>query len=48
MNQVKSGLLRRALIFVLNIGAEPDDSDYVRLIKRIYYASAVSRMSSRL
>ncbi len=41
MNQEKPGLIRRSLTFVLNIGAEPDDSEYVRLIKKIYYASAV-------
>ena len=41
MNQEKPGLLRRILTFVLNIGADPEDSEYVRLIKRIYYASAV-------
>lgn len=41
MNQEKSGLLRRALSFVLGIGADPGDSEYVRLIKRIYYVAAV-------
>lgn len=41
MNQEKPGFLRRALSFILAIGADPEDSEYVRLIKRIYYASAV-------
>jgi hypothetical protein len=42
MSQEKPGFLRRILTFVLNIGADPEDSEYVRLLKRIYYASAVS------
>ena len=32
------GLGKRALLFILNIGADPHDSEYIRLIKRIYYA----------
>jgi len=41
MNQLRTGLFQRILSFVLSIGADPEDSDYVRLIKRIYYVSAV-------
>jgi hypothetical protein len=37
MNQQRNGLFPRILSFVLNIGADPEDSDYVRLIKRIYW-----------
>jgi len=41
MNQNRPALLRKILNFVLDIGADPADSEYTRLIKRIYYVSAV-------
>ncbi len=41
MSQKRKGLFQRLLSFVLNIGSDPQDSDYVRLVKRIYYVSAV-------
>ena len=31
---------KRALSFILNIGADPQDSEYIRLIKRIYYVGS--------
>jgi serine phosphatase RsbU (regulator of sigma subunit) len=47
MSQKKKGILSRILTFVLNIGADPRDSDYVRLIKRIWYsATAISLPTS--
>jgi serine phosphatase RsbU (regulator of sigma subunit) len=43
MNDQKKTFLKRAVDFILNIGADPRDSDYIRLIKRIWYgASTVS------
>jgi len=35
----KRHLQKKALGFIFNIGADPRDSDYIRLIKRIWYAS---------
>jgi hypothetical protein len=47
MSQKKKGILSRILTFVLNTGADPRDSDYVRLIKRIWYsATAISLPTS--
>lgn len=38
-----SGFIKRGGRFILNIGADPRDSDYTRLVKRIWYtASTVS------
>ncbi len=43
MGQPRTGFFKKFLTFVLNIGADPWDSEYTRLIKRIWYAaSAVS------
>ena len=36
----KMSLPGRVLSFVLNIGADPGDTAYIRLIKRIWYASS--------
>jgi serine phosphatase RsbU (regulator of sigma subunit) len=41
MNQDKPGFFHKILTFVLTIGSDPADSEYVRLIKKIYYVSAV-------
>jgi serine phosphatase RsbU (regulator of sigma subunit) len=40
IQQIK-GLFKRGLTFLLNIGADPRDSEYIRLIKRIWYVSSV-------
>jgi sigma-B regulation protein RsbU (phosphoserine phosphatase) len=39
--QQMNSLFKNAGSFILNIGADPRDSEYVRLIKRIYYGTAV-------
>jgi hypothetical protein len=49
MTGQKKSLLKRAIDFILNIGANPRDSDDVRSIKRIWYvASGVSLPASLL
>jgi len=40
IQQVKA-LFKKGVTFLLNIGADPRDSDYVRLIKRIWYVCSV-------
>jgi serine phosphatase RsbU (regulator of sigma subunit) len=40
IRQIK-GLFKKAVAFILNIGVEPQDSDYIRLIKRIWYVSSI-------
>lgn len=39
MSQHEQSLLKRFLSFILNVGADPRDSEYTRLIKRIWYAA---------
>jgi serine phosphatase RsbU (regulator of sigma subunit) len=39
MDSRRKGLFGRLLAFILNIGADPRDSEYTRLIKRIWYAA---------
>jgi serine phosphatase RsbU (regulator of sigma subunit) len=41
MMSQKGSFIRKAAGFILNIGADARDSDYVRLIKRIWYVSSV-------
>ena len=41
MSQQEKGFPKRVLSFILNIGADPQDSEYIRLVKRIYYVSSV-------
>jgi len=43
MGRQRKGLPARLLKLILNIGADPKDSEYIRLVKRIWYsATAVS------
>ena len=41
MAQRKRNVFSRIIGFILNIGADPRDSEYIRLIKRIWYMSSV-------
>jgi hypothetical protein len=41
MGQPKTVLCKRFLTFVLNIDADPADSECVRLVKRIWYGATV-------
>ncbi len=42
MSVEKPGPFQRILTLVLNISADPDDSEYARTIKRIDWVAAVS------
>jgi len=39
---------KKGIGFILNIGADPQDSDYIRLIKRIWYVSSVVALPTSL
>jgi serine phosphatase RsbU (regulator of sigma subunit) len=41
MNDERQNFPRKILNFILNIGADPRDSEYIRLIKRIWYVASV-------
>ncbi|OGD38961.1 MAG: hypothetical protein A2V45_02805 [Candidatus Aminicenantes bacterium RBG_19FT_COMBO_58_17] len=47
VQQMKS-LFKRGIAFILNIGADPEDSEYIRLIKRIWYVSSVVALPTSL
>jgi hypothetical protein len=40
MINAKKAVPKRVLSFILSMGADPSDSSYVRLIKRIWYLSS--------
>src|SRR4030042_4431113 len=48
MSQRKRNLFWRIVDFILNIGADPRDSEYIRLIKRIWYVSSVIALPTSL
>ncbi|MGA2532812.1 MAG: PP2C family protein-serine/threonine phosphatase [Candidatus Aminicenantales bacterium] len=48
MNDAQKSLPRKFLSFILNIGADPRDSEYIRLIKRIWYVAAVISLPTSL
>ncbi|MGD9347017.1 MAG: PP2C family protein-serine/threonine phosphatase [Candidatus Aminicenantes bacterium] len=37
----KKSIFKRASSFILNIGGVPEDSEYIRLVKRIYYGGSL-------
>ena len=45
--QVK-GFFKKGITFILNIGADSRDSEYIRLIKRIWYVSSVVALPTSL
>src|SRR4030042_2602623 len=45
--QVK-GFFQKGITFILNIGADSRDSEYIRLIKRIWYVSSVVALPTSL
>lgn len=47
IQQMKS-LFNKGITFILNIGADPRDSEYIRLIKRIWYVSSVVSLPTSL
>ena len=47
IQQIKS-FFKKRIAFILNIGADPRDSDYTRLIKRIWYVSSVVALPTSL
>ena len=47
IQQLKS-FFKKGIAFILNIGADPQDSDYIRLIKRIWYVSSVVALPTSL
>jgi serine phosphatase RsbU (regulator of sigma subunit) len=48
MNDTRRKLPARFLAFILNIGADPLDSDYTRLVKRIWYAATAISLPTSL
>ena len=48
MSDDRHNLPRKFLSFILNIGADPGDSEYIRLIKRIWYVAAVISLPTSL
>jgi serine phosphatase RsbU (regulator of sigma subunit) len=47
IQQMKS-LFKKGIAFILNIGADPRDSEHIRLIKRIWYVSSVVSLPTSL
>jgi serine phosphatase RsbU (regulator of sigma subunit) len=41
-------MLKKLFSFILNVGADPEDSEYIRLVKRIYYVSSAASLPMSL
>jgi hypothetical protein len=48
MGPQRKSLSGRLLALILNIGAEPKDSEYIRLVKRIWYVASVISLPTSL